>query len=378
MSARPFGCLAVFLAVIATALPAAAQAPADAPPPAVLVAKVETEDVAPAREFIGRVEAVQAVDLRARVQGFLQEVSFHEGQDVRAGDVLFRIEPDQYEAALAQAEAELASARATLKNAELNLERREELSRRGAASIAELDKAIADRDSAAAAVASAEAGVQAAQLDLGYTKIVSPIDGRIGRAAVTQGNLVGPDSGPLARVVQLDPIRVVFSVSERDFIAVSRQMAGATPAEIGSGFVPTLRLADGSTYSERGKIDFTDNVVDPATATIAVRALFSNPDGLLLPGLTVNVVVRPAEKREMPVVPMSAVQENRQGRFVLVVDAQNRVEVRQIKTGAQVGQAWSVEDGLATGDTIIVEGLQKVQPGAVVQPVPAPPSPTTP
>lgn len=378
MSARPYGCLAAFLAAVATALSAAAQAPAGAPPPAVMVAQVETEDIAPAREFIGRVEAVQAVDLRARVQGFLEEVSFHEGQDVKAGDVLFRIEPDRYEAALAKAEAQLASARATLKNAELNLDRRQELSRRGNVSMAELDSAIADRDSAAAAVESAEAGVQAAQLDLGYTKIVSPIAGRIGHAAVTQGNLVGPDSGPLARVVQLDPIRVVFSVSERDFVAVSRQMAGATPAEIGKGFVPTLRLADGSAYSERGKVDFTDNVVDPATATIAVRALFSNPDGLLLPGQTVNVVVRPAEGRQMPVVPMSAVQENRQGRFVLVVGAQNRVEIRPIKTGAQVRQAWSVEEGLAPGDTIIVEGLQKVRPGAIVRPVRAPPSPTTP
>jgi membrane fusion protein (multidrug efflux system) len=365
------------LAAAALSLPAAAQAPANAPPPAVTVAPVENKDIAPSREFIGRVEAVQAVDLRARVQGFLREVSFREGQDVKAGEALFVIEPDQYEAALAQAEAQLASARATLKNADLNLDRRQELRRSGNVSIADVDKATADRDSAAAAVASAEAGVQVARLSLGYTKIVSPIAGRIGRAAFTEGNLVGPDSGPLARVVQLDPIRVVYSVSERDFIAVTREESGATPAEISVGFVPRLRLADGSAYPQPGKVDFVDNEVDPATATIAVRAVFPNPKGILLPGETVNVVVRPAQGKEMPIVPMSAVQESRDGRFVLVVDAQNRVEARPIKTGAQVGQAWTVEEGLAPGETIIVDGLQKVKPGIVVQPARAPPAPKT-
>lgn len=352
---------------------ARAQAPASPPAPAVSVVTVTLQDVAQNVEFIGRVEAIQLVDVQARVQGFLENVAFAEGQDVKADDLLFAIEPDQYEAALLQAQAQQASAEASLRNAQLTLERRQELYKRKAGTRADLDQAIANRDSAAADVQFAKAAVRTAELNLSYTRIASPIDGRIGRTSFTKGNVVGPESGALARVVQLDPIRVVFSVSERDFISEVQQQGAGTPLEkINARFIPTLRLPNGTYYPQQGEIAFVGNEVDQATGTLPVRASFANPDRVLLPGGTVSVRVRPAESKRMPLVPMQAVQENREGRFVLVVGADNRVEQRPIKATQQVGQSWAVEDGLKAGESVIVEGLQKVRPGAQVQAFPVP------
>lgn len=365
------------LLILALAMSAAGHAqPSGNAPPSVTVAAVRSEDVAPRKEFIARFEAVEAVDVRARVQGFIKGVEFQEGQDVKAGDLLFLIEPNQYQAALAQANAQVASAQATLLNAEVNLQRRQALASRGNASRADVDAATADRDTAKAGVASAQANVQVAQLNLDYTKIETPISGRIGRANFTVGNLVDLNSGPLARVVELDPIRVVFSVSERDILDVRQRAGTASQQEINAGFLPTLRLANGTTYPEQGKIEFLGNEVDPATGTVPIRALFPNPNGDLLPGGTASVVIRPAESKELPVVPIAAVLETRNGKSVLVVDADNRVEMRPIKAATQVGQNWAVDEGLRPGETVVVEGLQKVRPGMIVQPVQqAPPAP---
>jgi membrane fusion protein (multidrug efflux system) len=360
------------LLICAGLFPAAALAQAPAGPlPAVSVVAVQSEDVAENIEFVGRIEAIQRVDVRARIQGFLDEVAFREGQDVKADDLLFAIESEQYDAALRQAKSQQVSAEASLRNAQLTLDRREALYRRQAGTQADRDQALADRDVAAAAVESAKAAVRTAELNLSYARIVSPIAGRVGKANITQGNLVGPDSGVLATVVQLDPIRVVFSVSERDFVTVGQQQLGATSAQINAEFVPTLQLPNGTTYSEEGKVEFVGNEIDPATGTVPVRATFANPSGLLLPGGTVVVRVRPAESRRMPLVPVQAVQENRDGKFVLVVGPEGRVEQRPIKAAQQVGQNWAVEDGLKAGESVIVEGLQKVRPGAQVQAAPA-------
>lgn len=337
--------------------------------PAVTVATVGSQDVAPHYYYIGRIEAVQFVDLRARVQGFLQSVNFQEGQQVKQGDLLYAIEPDTYDAAVTHAQAALQSAQATLKQAAVNLTRYQELTSRGNASRAQLDAAVAQNDTAAAAVLSAQADLRTAQINLGYTKIAAPITGRVGRTAFTVGNLVDGSSGALARVVQLDPIRVVFSISERDFIASVSEAGGASLQQIGAQFVPALTLANGADYPTAGTMEFVDNQVDPNTGTIALRALFPNAEGILLPGETVNVTVRKAQAKIMPVVPMSAVEENNDGKFVLVVDAQNKVAQRPIKVALQVGQDWAVEDGIKAGETIIVEGLQKVQPGMTVNPV---------
>lgn len=340
------------------------------PLPAVSVVAVDTEYVAPSVEFIGRVEAIQKVDVRARVQGFLKKVAFSEGQDVRAGDLLFEIESDQYEAALLQAKAQQAGAEANLQLAQLTMDRRQELYNRQSGTRADLDQAIASRDSAAATVDEAKAAVRVAELNLSYTRIVSPIAGRIGRTNVTIGNVVRPDSEVLARVVYIDPIRVMFSISERDFIGAVQEGRGAAVDQIKTGFVPTLRLPNGAIYPEKGRLDFASNEVDPTTGTLPVRASFANPYGLLLPGGTVSVGIRPAEARRMAMVPIQAVQENRQGRFVLVV-ADGRVEQRPIRATQQVGQYLAVEDGLKAGESVIVEGQQKVRPGAQVEAVPA-------
>jgi membrane fusion protein (multidrug efflux system) len=366
--------LAGLVGLLATA-PSQAQVPgAGGPPPAVTVEVVRNEDVAARAEFIGRIEAIQAVDVMARVQGFLRKVQFQGGQDVTAGTPLFLIEPEQYQAAEAQVQAQIESANATLRNAQLSLQRYEELLRRAAASQAEVDAAQATRDTAKAALDSAQAQLLMARLNLSYTAIVSPIAGRIGKAAITEGNLVGSTSGALARVVQLDPIRVVFSVSERDMLDVQRNAAGQSPEQIRASFVPTLRLANGQTFDQTGTIEFVGNEVDPATGTVPIWLRFDNPRTTLLPGGTVFVSLRPAQPRLMPVVPVSAVQETRQGKLVLVVGPDNKVEERPVAATTQVGQGWAVESGLKAGETIVIDGFQKVRPGAVVTPVQAKPA----
>ncbi|HEY0526178.1 MAG TPA: efflux RND transporter periplasmic adaptor subunit [Stellaceae bacterium] len=345
-------------------------APAGAPPPAVTVAPVVAKDVAPSTEFIGRTQAIQSVELRARVEGFLEQVAFQDGQDVKAGDLLYQIEQAPYQAAVQLAQAQLAGAQANLKQAEANYKRQAELRRSDFQSQAVLDQAVAARDSAAATVQADEAALKTAQLNLGYTTITSPIDGRIGKTAYTKGNLVGPTSNALATVVQLDPIRVVFSVADRDVIT-EKQQSGQAQEQIIQRFLPTLRLSNGSEYPQKGEIEFVDNTVDPATATVPIWARFPNPEKLLLPGQFATVVVRPEQSERRPVVPLSAVQEDKDGKFVLVVGGDDKAQERRIKVTRQLGQDWIVDQGLSEGETVIVDGLQKVRAGQPVKPVQA-------
>ena len=234
---------------------------------------------------------------------------------------------------------------------------------------ANLDAAQAQRDLAAADVQAAQAQVETAKINLGYTQITSPIDGRIGHANVTKGNVVGPSTGPLARVVQLDPIRVVFSVDDRTLTNARQQNQGVPLEQLSARYVPTLRLGNGQMYPEKGKIDFVDNQVDPNTGTVAVWASFANPNGLLLPNQFTTVVIHPDQKEERPVVPLAAVQQDQQGQYVFVVGDGDHVQQRRIQTDFQVGQDLVVKSGLREGETIVVQGLQKVKPGAQVRPV---------
>lgn len=355
------------------AVPAAAQQPQQqaGPPPAVTTVAVEERDVTPATEFIGRVAAVQTFDVRARIEGTLEQVAFQEGQDVRKGDPLFLIEQAPYQATLDSARAQQASADAKLRAAERAFSRTEELRQRGNVSQAQLDQALADRDAAQAEALMAQAQIRTAELNLGYTRIVSPIDGRVGGTAITQGNLVNPASGLLATVVQLDPIRVIFSVSDRELLAAMRQFNVSTPADAVDRFVPALRFSDGSDYAERGRVEFVDNRVDPQTGTIAIRALFPNPQRLLLPGQFVTVLIRRDQPERRPMIPVASVQQDQQGRYVLVLDQNNRVQQRRVEIGTQVDQSLVVDKGLTAGETIIVDGAQKARPGMVVQPTPA-------
>lgn len=361
-------------AILLACPPGLAQSGPGAPPPAVTVATVQTQDVSPQNRLIGRVEAVQSVDLRARVEGVLEKMAFQEGQTVKQGQLLYVIEQDTYQAAVAHAQAAVESAQATLKQAAVNLARYQDLAAHANASRAQLDAAVAQNSTAAAAVSSAEADLRTAQINLGFTTITAPIDGRIGRTAFTAGNVVNAGSGALARIVQLDPIRVVFSVSERDYVSQTTEAGGASLQQMGAQFVPTLQLSNGADYAQPGKLEFIENQVDPNTGTIALRAVFPNPEAVLVPGETVNITVRPAQSKLQPVVPISAVEENRDGKFVLLVDNANKVVRQPIKAGPQVDQNWAVEDGLKGGERLIVEGLQKVQPGMTVNPVQAPSS----
>ncbi len=359
--------IALLVLVAATALAGCDEAPEDAgagagPPPGVGVAAVVRRDVTPSLELVARVEAINAVDLEARVRGFLVERDFTEGSAVDAGQRLFQIEREPYEIAVAARNADVERAAATLLNAEQQRARLEELVRRNAQPQARLDEAIAAEDEARAARDAARAALRQAKLELGYTVISAPFAGRIGRAAFAEGAVVGPGSGPLARLVQLDPIYVAIPVTDRALLAVRR--AQGQPER---HYQPFLRLADGTVLEDPGKFAFFAPQVDPTTSTITVRASFANPEGLLLPGQFVTVIVRTAEPVQALVVPQIAVQQDQAGRFVLVVDDGNRVQEARVTLGDRVDTDWIVEGGLEEGQSVIVEGLQKVRPGMVVQ-----------
>jgi membrane fusion protein (multidrug efflux system) len=328
---------------------------------------VTEEVVNPPAEYVGRVEAVQAVDLRARVEGYLEQVKFKEGGNIHAGDLLYLIEQAPYEAAVAEARAKVARAEASLRNARQYLERVRAV-RAGAVSATDLDASVSAELEAKAQLQEEEANLKKAELDLGYTTIIAPINGRIGRTAYTQGNLVGPNSGRLARIVQLDPIRVVYSVSENDSMVTRMANAGSKQKER-CRLVFRIRLPGGQMYPVEGRIDFVDNEVEPNTGTIAIRAVFDNEGGVLLPGQYVTVLVSCGEGRRLPVVSQSAVLQDREGRYVFVLDDQNRVQQRRITTGAALGTDWVVASGLVAGETIISQGVQKVRPGQTVKPV---------
>jgi len=343
---------------------------AAAPPPAVTVAEAGVRELADDYEFVGRTVSVQDVSLKARVDGYLVERKFTEGQDVEAGDELLVIDQAPYEAAVAQVNAELAQAEASLAKAKKDLARYQDLVKKGAVSKERFDKAETDRLTAAADVKAQQAKLQQAQLDLDYAVIKAPIRGRIGRVVTSVGNLVGPQSGELARIVELDPLYVTFSISERDMVNFrERQIEQGKSVGVDDfDAVIELRLANGSVYGHQGRLDFVDNRVDPTTGTIAVRAVFENRDGLLLPGQFVTVIVRAGETEEAMLIPQAAVQEDQAGRFVLVVDEENKVETRRVLTGRQHGSEWVIEQGLSPGERVVVEGLQKVRPGVEVNP----------
>jgi membrane fusion protein (multidrug efflux system) len=340
---------------------------AAAPPPAVTVAPVTKRDVAPKHTFVGRVDAIQSVQLHALVQGVVQQVAFTEGSDVKPGQLLFVIDPDIYQAQLDEAQAALAKAQATLKNDELTVSRQQQLASRGATPQSTLDTAVATRDADAASVKAAEAQVKSAEINLGYTKITSPIAGRIGAAAITKGNLVSTSTGVLATIVQLDPIRVIFSVDASSLITAEQQR-GSSVHELTKEFLPKIQFSNGTMYDQEGELSFVSNQVDAATGTIPVYANFPNPKNLLLPGQYVSVVVRPSTPEERVLVPVAAVQQDNEGKFVLVVGADNKVSQQRFEATRQIDQDWIVDKGLSEGQKVIVNGIQKVRAGQVVNP----------
>ena len=334
--------------------------------PSVIVATVSNRDVAKQRVYVGRVNAVKTVRLTARVEGTLEERNFKEGGFVKKGDLLFVIEQDAYKAAVAQSKADVAGAQAQLKQAQVDFERDKGLAATNDITQQALDAAVANRDVAKANVQKAKAGLAASSLNLGYTEIHSPIDGRISAANVDVGNLVGPSAGTLATIVSLDPIYVTFFVSERDLIEARK--AGLVK-ETKTSLTPHLELADGSTYAKAGTLDYVGIEIGQGTDTIEVRAVFDNPDHILIPGQFVNVTLRSDKTKTAIVVPQIALQNDQTGSYVLVVNQNDKVVKRSVKLGEQVGIDWVVEDGLKEGERVIVQGIQKVTPGVVVNPV---------
>jgi membrane fusion protein, multidrug efflux system len=349
------------LGVVASCGFAAAQS---APPPAVSVTPVVSRQVTETVDYIGRITAIEKVDIVARVPGFIQERNFTEGQEVKTGDLLFRIEQDIYKAAVDQARATLAKARATEVNAKLQLERGKELVRNQNIPQATLDQRAADEAGAQAGVMEAQAALEQAEINLGYTEVRSPIDGRIGLAIFTKGNLVQPSSGRLATIVSQDPVYVIFPVSQRNLLDYYRRRPD--DADKSAPVTVRIKLPNGTVYPHPGVANFLDVQVDPTTDTVAVRATVPNPEHLLIPGGVVSVSVERGAPKSALTVPQSAVLLDQTGRYVLVVDADKKVEQRRITTGAEQGRNIVVTEGLKEGEQVIVEGIQKVRPGQVV------------
>ena len=372
-SARPLILLAATVVLAQNLCGAAVAQPAAPPSPAVLVARAEQRPMAEGVELIGRVEALERVDIRARVTGFLRERTFDEGQGVKAGDLLFLIEHEPFEAEVASRQAQLEGARAALNNANLQATRGQELVRTNAIPRSTLDQRIADQQVAAAQVSQAQAALQQARIQLAYTRITTPVQGRVGLAALTPGNVVGPDSGVLTTVVRDDTMRVLFPVTQRQLLNLRR-----AEEERGQlALVVRVRLPDGSLYEKPGRISFINVTVDSSTDSTLVQAVVPNPVGLLTDRQVVGVRVETEVPRESLVIPQSAVQLDQAGAFVLTVGEGNRVEAKRVRLGRQAAGLATVEEGLQPGAMVITEGAQRARPGAVVAPRPAPEPPTT-
>ncbi|HEY1980770.1 MAG TPA: efflux RND transporter periplasmic adaptor subunit [Xanthobacteraceae bacterium] len=346
---------------------AAAQA---TPPPAVSVTPVASRQVTATGEFVGRVVAIDKVDIVARVPGFIEERNFTEGQNVKKGDLLFGIEQDTYKAAVDQQAANLAKAKATEVNANFQLQRGQELVRNQNIPQSTVDQRAADEQSAQADVMQAQALLEQAKINLGYTEIRSPIEGRIGIARFTVGNLVGPSSGSLATIVSQDPIYVTFPASEADIIEYRRRVAES--ADKNPHVTIHIKLPNGIIYQHPGLTNFLDAQVQTDTDTVLVRAQLPNPEGMLIPGGVVGVVVDRGKPGSSLVVPQAAILLDQAGNYVMVVDDANKVEQRRITTGVEVGRDIVVASGLKEGERVIVEGLQKVHPGQIVAPTTMP------
>ena len=337
------------------------------PKPAVGVRPAAMRGVNESFQFVGRIQAVNKVELRARVEGFLEKVLFREGQTVKAGDLLYQIEKVQFQAAVDQAKANVASAQAEATNAQLQYNRNLELSKRQFSPQAVVDQQKAALDSARAKVLQMQAALTQAEVNLGYTDIRAPIDGRIGRTAYTAGNLVNPASGVLATIVSQDPIYVLFPVSVRDLETIRE----ARRRDGGGGDLAKIEirvyLTDGREYPQRGVWNLTDPQVDQQTDTLIMRATILNPDGTLIDGQFVTAAIRERKSEPRLVIPQAALQIDQTGYYALVVDAQHKVEQRRVKTGPDQGPDVVITDGLKAGDNVIVDGVQKVRPGQVVQ-----------
>jgi len=354
----------------------------EAPPREVDVLTIKTEPFTVVAELPGRIEPVRVAEVRARVAGIVLKRTFEEGADVKAGDLLFQIDPAPFKAALSRAEGELARAEAQLFQAQATVERYQPLVKINAVSQQDFDVARATLRSAQADKRSAQANVETAKLDLGYAQVRAPIAGRIGRAQVTEGALVGQgETTLLARIQQLDPVYADFSQPAADALRLRAAIADGKVSGEGD---KTLSLrVDGTDIQSQGTLLFTDISVDRSTGQIALRGRFDNPQGVLLPGMYVRVRTPQGLDQEAILVPQRAVQRAADGKSsVMLLGEGNSVEARPVTTGAMQGARWQITDGLKAGDKVIVSSLSAIQPGAKVVPreegAPAPDAPANP
>ena len=339
---------------------ALAQQPA---PTAVPVGTViaEKRAITQTADFVGRIEAVNRVDIRARVTGYLEEVLFKDGATVAEGAPLFRIERSPFEAAVEQAQGALEKAQGALQNATVQRQRAEDLLKTNAGSVAIRDQRVADEKGAQGDETTAAANLKTAQIDLGYTEIRAPIAGRIGRTKVTMGNVVGPDTGVLAQIVSDNPMYVTFPVSQREFLALK---TNRLPAD-GQAPLVSLKFSDGSTYDQKGRVDFVDVSVERTTDTVLVRATLPNPAGKLLDGTLVRVAVQADKSEEKVLVPQSALIADQQGSYVFAVE-DGKAVVKRVKVGAEAGSYVAIDQGLSGNEQIVIQGLQNLRPGVPV------------
>jgi membrane fusion protein (multidrug efflux system) len=341
------------------------------PPPEVATVTVAATPLTIFTELPGRLEASRVAQVRARVPGIVLKRTYKEGTDVKAGATLFRIDPASYQASYDSAEAALARAEANLTQTSLKVQRYKPLVETNAISKQEYDDAFAAQKQAAADVASAKAARVSARLNLGYASVESPISGRVGRAMVTEGALVGQGEATLlATVQQLDPIYVNLTQSSSEFLQLQRAMASGQLKKAGKDQAKvTLMTEDGQPYKLAGKLLFSDIAVDPSSGAVTLRAEFPNPDKLLLPGQYVRAKLEQGVRDDAIAVPQQAVQHDASGSTVMLVGTDGKVAAQPVTTGDAQGDKWLITKGLKAGDRVIVEGFQKVKPGATVKAV---------
>ena len=355
---------AVLLMCAACASPAHSEPAAPVP---VGTVTAEKRPVAKALDFVGRVEAINRVDVRARVKGYLEAVLFKEGDLVKEGAPLYRIEKGLFEAAVEQARGALQTSKAQHELAIKTRKRQDELFAKNVAAEKALDEAIAAEGMAKGAITTNEGNLQTAQINLGYTDIIAPITGKVGRTSLTKGNVVGPDSGVLTTIVSQDPMYVTFPISQREFLqaAETGQRTDAKNIKV------QIRFSDGSTYDQLGEINFVDVTVDRATDTVTARATMPNPNGQLVDGQLVRVNLESGTPDEKVVIPQAALIADQGGVYVFVVE-DGKAVIKRVKPGAESGANVVIEAGLSGGEQVIVDGLQGVRAGLAVRASPMP------
>jgi RND family efflux transporter MFP subunit len=353
---------------------------ASVPPPEVAVGQPVQQTAIEYFSTTGRTAAVEEVDVRARVGGYLVKVNFQDGRDVKAGDVLFEIDPRPYEADVMRAEGDVEKWQAQLRKAEADVARNTRLLPKGAASERELEQSIAAKDSSQAEITSAKARLADAKLNLEFASVVAPIDGRASRTTVTKGNLIQPigqtGSAPLTTLVKLDPIYVYYDVDERTILRVRerarQQGMSSSGGNIRALNVPVeIGLVGETGFPHQGVMDFVDNRVDPSTGTMQARGVFDNKDGVLAPGMFVRVRVPIDQRNNALFIPERAIGTDQGNKYLLVVNKQNVVEYRPVTLGVESDGLREVLTGLQPAASVIVDGIQRARPGITVNPHPA-------